>query len=195
MISADSALSGLDFPAAFQRLKLIRTCSPRVSPRLRASASRSIPPTRCNPDPDGTVGVPSFTEHANLDFPSFQSLPDPKGRNCPAAVLYRKCRSGPMHHLPARSTACPGATQRECTTSLRHKSLRNYRKPQKNNALTLYEKFSRISQFASPTPARCNPAGTPPALRPALGCTGHSRNLFDWRPLRRQLDRKSTRLN
>src|ERR1017187_8236514 len=29
---------------AFQGLKLIRTCSPRVSPRLRASASRSIPP-------------------------------------------------------------------------------------------------------------------------------------------------------
>src|ERR1039458_5983124 len=89
MISADSALSGLDFPAAFQGLKLIRTCSPRVSPRLRASASRSIPPTRCNPDPHGTVGVPLCTEHANLDFPSFQSLPDPKGRNCPAAVLSR----------------------------------------------------------------------------------------------------------
>src|ERR1017187_8553307 len=87
---------------------------------------------------------------------------------------------------PARSTACPGATQRECTTGLRHKSLRDHRKPQKKNVLTLYDKFARISQFASPTAARCSPAGTPPALRPALGCTAHARNLFDWRPLRRQ---------
>ena len=144
------------------------------------------PPTRCNPDPDGTVGVPLCTEHANLDFPSFQSLPDPKGRNCPAAVLYRKCRSGLLHQPPARSTACSGATQRGCTTRLRHKSLRDHRKPQKKNVLTLYEKFARILQFASPTAARCNPAGTPPVLRPALGCTGCARNLFDWRPLRRQ---------
>src|ERR1019366_9885070 len=118
---------------------------------LRASVPpRQEPfPTRCNPDPDGTVGVPLCTEHPNLDFPSFQSLPDPKGRNCPAAVLYRKCRSGLMHQPPARSTACSGATQRECTTRLRHKSLRDHRKPQKKTVLTLYEKFARISQFAS----------------------------------------------
>jgi hypothetical protein len=79
------------------------------------------PPTRCNPDPDGTVGVPLCTEHANLDFPSFQSLPDPKGRNCPRAVLYRKCRSGLLHYPPARSAApaAPGSCNRVADWPLR----------------------------------------------------------------------------
>src|ERR1019366_1922310 len=51
-----------------------------------------------------------FTPPAHLDFPSFQALPDPEGRNPPAAVLYR-CLAGVLcpfafPHNPARASAC-----------------------------------------------------------------------------------------
>jgi hypothetical protein len=108
-----------------------------------------------------------FTEDARLDFLSFQAFPDPQGRNWLGAVLYRCVgavrRTTTCPHNSARSPAPPvppGATQCECKTRLRHKSLRDHRKPQKKDDLTLYEKFDRISQFASPTAAQCNPAGT-----------------------------------
>src|ERR1035438_3427668 len=81
---------------------------------------------------------------------------------------------------PARSTACPGATQRECTTGLRHKSLRDHRKPKKKNVLTLYEKFARISQFASPTPLGVIRPGHPRPSGQRLVVPGCARNLFGW---------------
>ena len=155
----------------------VQTCA------LPISGPVLVPP----PGVSGPVG-PSNPIHRTCQtrFPLFSITSRSERPKLPGCRAIPECRSGLMHHPPARSTACPGATQRECTTSLRHKSLRDYRKPQKKNVLTLYEKFARISQFASPTAARCNPAGTPPVLRPALGCTGCARNLFDWRPLRRQ---------
>jgi hypothetical protein len=72
-------------------------------------------------------------------------------------------RPGALHHVR------PDATRRRCSARLRHEILRDHRKPQKEDGLTLYEKFARISQFASPAAARCNPVRTPPALQPALG--------------------------
>src|ERR1017187_893154 len=54
-----------------------------------------------------------------------------------------------------------GATQRECTTRLRHKTLRDLHKSQKEDGLYVYEEFARISQLASPTAARCNPGQRP----------------------------------
>src|ERR1035438_10833452 len=91
--------SGLDFPVL--RSKDWTEANPNMFSACFSAPPclhvKKHPPTRCNPDPDGIVGVPLCTEYAKLDFPSFQSLPDPKGRNCPAAVLYRKCRSGLLH--------------------------------------------------------------------------------------------------
>src|SRR5450759_2851498 len=63
----------------------------------------------------------------------------------------------------------PDATWRRCSARLRHKTLRDRRKPQKEDGLLLYENFVRISRLASPTATRCNllrTATVPRSLRP-----------------------------
>jgi hypothetical protein len=98
----------------------------------------------------------SFTADAHLDFLSFQPLPDPEGRNRQAAVLYL-CLGGVLcaitcpesrHVLPRWSVA----TQRECIGSLRHKISFIRCKPLQYQGLTMCEKHTRLSQFASPLP-------------------------------------------
>jgi len=114
----------------------------------------------------------SFTADAHLDFLSFQVLPDLEGRNAQAAVLYL-CLGGVLcaitrtesRHVPPRWS---GATQRECIASLRHKISFTRCKPWKEQGLNMYEKRTRISRFASPTAARCNPVSSGHRVRPEL---------------------------
>ena len=90
-------------------------------------------------------------------FPLFSSISRsgrPKLAGCRAIPVFRR---GLMHYCLSPQTgaqnphlARPDATRRRCSARLRHKILRDRRKPQKDAGLTLYEKFARVSQFASP---------------------------------------------